>query len=178
MPRRSCSLAWNADTIARSRWIGGVAFQRGPYWHAADARDVARYLDRNLPSDALVATEWAGIIPYHMRQPIFDIFGLNDSAIIAGDFPGSKMGRGITAEYLAGRAPDLVVVVSRLFPSIAEAEQGLDARPPSHVKELFAALASPAYGYEPCVMKIDELGYWPCLVRGGSAWRPELCVGD
>jgi hypothetical protein len=170
-------LAWNASTIASSRWIGGEAFRRGPYWHAADAREVARYLDGHLPADALVATEWAGIIPYYMRQPIFDIFGLNDTAVISGDFPGSKMGRGITPEYLAGRSPDVVIVVSRVFPTFEEALAGLDARPPSLVKDLYAALASPTYGYEPCVMKIGERGYWPCLVRSGSAWRQGLCVG-
>lgn len=161
-------LGWNLRPLLSSGWVGGLEHRRGPYWHAEDARDVARYLDRSLPPDAFVATEWAGIIPYYMRQPILDIFGLNDSEIIESDFPGSKMGKGITPEYLVKRSPDLVIVVARIFPTAEEALASLDNRPEgTNVKKFYAALELPEHGYRPCVAKVREGGFWACLVRSG-----------
>ena len=169
-------LAWNLRPLLRSGWIGGKEHRRGPYWHAEDAREVARYLDRSLPPDALVATEWAGIIPYYMRQPILDIFGLNDSEIIESDFPGSKMGKGITPEYLVERSPDLVIVVARIFPTVEEALASLDNRPPSNIKNFYAALELPEHGYRPCVAEVAQGGFWACLVRPDFSVEG-FCVG-
>ena len=169
-------LGWNVRPLLKSGWIGGLEHNRGPFWHAEDARDVARYLDRSLPPDALVATEWAGIIPYYMRQPILDIFGLNDSEIIESDFPGSKMGKGITPEYLVKRAPDLVIVVARVFPTAEEALASLGNRPPSNIKTFYAALEQPEHGYRPCVAEVIEGGFWACLVRPDFSLEG-FCVG-
>jgi len=170
-------LALDLAPLVASRWIGGEAHRPGPYWQAEEAMTIANQLDRTLPEDCLVATEWAGIIPSRMRQPILDIFGLNDSDISSKrEFEASKMGRGITPEYLASRAPEIVIVVARIFPSVEEAPQGIDARPPRWVKDFYESLRRPEYGYVPCVMQIGGDGYWPCLIRRDSALRDDLCA--
>ena len=171
----------NLTPLVRSEWHRGTRHAGGAYWHAGEARTIAKHLDAALPADSLVATEWAGIIPFYMRQPIFDIFGLNDSQIMArGDeFPGSKMGRGITPEYLVERSPDLVIVVARLFPTVAKARAGIDGRPEgTRIKDFYRALRDPAHGYELCVVQVGPGAYWPCLTRNDFLGRQGLCVAD
>jgi hypothetical protein len=172
------ALLWaqNLTGIKNSKWWGGVAHRPNPFWHCEQAMAIGDYLDESLPAETLVATEWAGVIPSRMRQPILDILGLNDSDIISrDDFRASNMGRLPTPEYVVGRAPELVIVVGRLWPTIEAAREGIDARPPSKIKSFYEGLRTQENGYELCIMKIGE-GYWPCLVRPGSTAADGLCV--
>jgi len=161
--------AQNLTGILNSRWMGGEAHRPGPFWQCEQAMAIGDFLDEALPPDTLVATEWAGVIPSRMRQPILDILGLNDSDIIGrNEFRASNMGRLPSPEYLAARSPDLVIVVGRTWPTPEEARRGIDARPPSKIKSFYEALRAPEIGYVVCVVKVGE-GYWPCLVRPGSS---------
>ena len=128
-------------------------------WNAEEAFAIGDFLDETLPADCLVATEWAGIIPSRMRQPILDIFGLNDKDIITrDDFQVSNMGRGITAKCLVSRAPEVAIVVARIFPTVETARQGIDNRPDgTWVKRFYASLRTPESGHQLCIMKIGEV---------------------
>ena len=76
----------------------------------------AKDLDTRLAPGSLVALEWAGIMPFYMRQEVLDIFGLSDKTITSSDrFPGSPMGRGITPEFLVSRNPDIVIYSGRIY---------------------------------------------------------------
>jgi hypothetical protein len=172
------ALADNLDPLRYSRWLREDFGRGGKYWHIDEAFAIGDFLDETLPADTLVATEWAGVIPSRMRQPILDILGLNDSEIIArDDFKASNMGRLPTPEYVVGREPEVVIVVARIWPSIEEAREGINARPEGTlIADFYAALREPENGYELCVMQVEN-GYWPCLVRPGSPLRASLCVG-
>jgi hypothetical protein len=168
--------AQNLSGIVRSKWWGGVAHRPGPFWHCEQAMAIGDYLDETLPPDTLVAVEWAGVMPSRMRQPILDILGLNDIDIIArDDFLPSNIGRLPTAEYVAGRSPELVAVVGRTWSTVDEARTGIDARPASNIKNMYERLRTPELGYQVCVVKIGD-GYWPCLVRSGSEVLEGLCL--
>jgi len=167
----------NLTCIWRSKWWGGVAHRPGPFWHCEQAMAIGDFLDQALPPDALVAVEWAGVIPSRMRQPILDILGLNDRDIILRKgFLPSNIGRLPTAEYLSERGPELVVVVGRTWPTVEAARAGIDARPPSNIKNMYERLRSPELGYRLCVVKIGA-EYWPCLLRPGSRALDGLCEG-
>ena len=150
----------------------------GPYWHPEEARQIAQAISPRLPEDSLVAVEWAGIMPFYLRQPVLDIFGLSDREITSGQFPGTMMGRGITPEYLAGRHPDLVVYSARVSPSAAEAAlvgpavrgEGL------WITRFYDSLLRPEHGYTRCVVRLAEGRYWPVLARRDLEFRQELCV--
>ena len=147
----------------------------GPYWSPVDAQTIGIELDRKLPPDALVAVEWAGIIPYYLRQPVLDIFGLSDLQITSGEFPGSRMGRGVTPEFLVERKPEIVVFSARVYPTAEAASVGTACRPEgTWVRKFYSSLDDPKYGYETCVMPLAD-GYWPFLVRSASPLRDELC---
>ena len=147
------------------------------YWSATDARKIGMYLSETLPADSLVAVEWAGIIPFYMRQPVLDIFGLSDREITSGDFPGSRMGKGITAEFLVSRDPGIVIFCARVFDTLVEAQVGTRCRPQqTWVYRFYTSLTEPRYGYELCIMKMGDEGYWPCLIRSDLPNRDALCA--
>ena len=171
-------LVWSSVPLATSRWTKPGSHTEGTYWRADHAQIIGEHLDRTLAPDALVATEWAGIIPFHMRQPILDIFGLNDGDISSREFPGSTMGRGITPEYLVERRPDLVIVTALIHPTIEAAREGIDARPPGRIQRFYASLREPEHGYELCVTEIEGHGFWPFLIRSDHPDRGRLCVGE
>ncbi len=171
------AVADNLDPLRYSRWLREDMGRGGPFWHTDEAFTIGDYLDEALPPDTLVATEWAGVIPSRMRQPILDILGLNDSDIISrDDFRASNMGRLPTPEYVVGREPEIVIVVARIWPTLEEARVGIDARPPSAIKDFYEGLRKPENGYELCIMPIDG-GYWPCLALPDSQAAQALRVG-
>ena len=172
-------LLWNVQPLYRSNWTNGVYHTKRPaaYWNAAEAREIGRHLDQALPPDALIAVEWAGIIPYYVRQPVFDIFGLNDADIMLQDFPGSRMGRAITPEYLVERNPQVVIVVAVLFDTPEAALAGIDLRPEgAWIETFFSALRSPEFGYEVAVTKVAEGSYYPFLIQADVEWRDRVDV--
>ena len=181
LPRRAVAglaivglVAWNLMPLADSPWRDGSRREKRPgaYWNAPDARVIGQHLSNALPPDALIAVEWAGIIPYYVRQPVFDIFGLNDADIMAQDFPGSRMGRAITPEYLVERDPEAVIVVARLFDSEEAARAGIDLRPDgSWIASFFDTLRGPEFGFEVAVTQVDENHWYPFLVKPGWDWR-------
>jgi hypothetical protein len=150
----------------------------GRYWHPAEAREVARALTRRIPREALVAVEWAGIIPFYLDQPVLDIFGLSDKRITSGEFPGTRMGRGITAEFLTSLGPDLVVFTARPLGSAEEAAAtGPEIRGEGlWITGFYASLLEPEHGYEACVVELAEARYWPVLARRDLPYREGLCV--
>jgi hypothetical protein len=167
-------LAWNLVPLVKSPWIDGSRREKhqNAYWNAVDARSIGHHLDRALPPDALVAVEWAGIIPYYLRQPVFDIFGLNDADIMKQDFRGSRMGRAITAEYLVQRDPKVLIVVARLFETEQAAREGIDLRPEgAWIDDFYDELRQPPYGYEVAVSHVGEDAWYPFLVKPGYDWR-------
>ena len=81
----------------------------------------------------------------------------------------SNMGRGITADYLIERAPELVIVVAKFYPTLEAAWEGMNSRPDgTWVKDFYHSLQDRPDGYLPRVVKIEEKGYWPFLVRPDS----------
>jgi hypothetical protein len=149
----------------------------GPYWDAAEARWIARRLDGLLPADALVAVEWAGIIPFHLRQPVLDIFGLSDKEITSADFAASRMGRGIPPEFLAGRRPEVVIFTARTYRSGGEAAAiGPDVRGEGlWITDFYRRLLRPEHGYAACVVDLGSRRFWPVLVLADSPVRRRLC---
>lgn len=139
------------------------------------AKDIGEALNEKLPAEALVALEWAGIIPFYMQQPMLDIFGLSDREIIQGPFVGSAMGRGITAEYLAGRNPAVVLFCGRHYATREQAEIGIDCRKNhAFLYEMFSALNGEKLGYEVCITRVGE-AYYPLLVRSDLGYKAEIC---
>lgn len=150
----------------------------GPYFGHEDAMTIGRFLDQTLPADTLVCTEWAGIIPFYMRQPVFDMFGLSDKGVIEGGFPGGRMGRAITQEFLVQqRNPSLVVYCGRIYDTIEEARPGIDVRGAHKgqwIHDFFTELAHGDWGFVNCVVKLDG-GYWPVLIKKDFELLDELC---
>jgi hypothetical protein len=77
----------------------------------------ARWLDRNAPTGAVVATTPAGAIAYYMRQPVIDMLGLNDLQIARS--PGvwlEQPGLGRAGHekgdgrYVLSRQPDYILL--------------------------------------------------------------------
>ena len=172
-------LCWNLEPLYSSNWANGSyrTKRERAYWNALEARRIGEHLDRALPPDALIAIEWAGIIPYYVRQPVFDIFGLNDADILRQDFPGSRMGRKITPEYLVARDPDVILVVAVLFETAEAARAGIDLRPEgTWIHDFFETLQGPAYGYEVAVTRLADGAYYPFLIQGGVEWRGSVDV--
>jgi len=155
----------------------------GALFHPEDARIIGTHLNKMLPSDYVVAIEWAGIVPFYVQHPVLDIFGLNDRDIITQNFPGARMGRSITAEYLASRNPHAVVLCARLFKSAEKAAEGVRLRiefapKDSRIRNFYAALVSPQSPYKVCIMKINEHGYWPLLIRRDLRGQNTFCLED
>jgi hypothetical protein len=176
----SALLAWNLQPLILGDWASGArrTKREGAYWNAGEAKRIGQHLDQALPPDALIAVEWAGIIPYYARQPVVDIFGLNDADIMAQDFPGSRMGRMPTPEYLAARGPDVIVVVAVLFDTLEAARAGIDLRPKdTKIQQLFETLQDPTFGYEVAVTRLADGTYYPFLIRRDVEWRAAVDVG-
>ncbi|MFA5812943.1 MAG: hypothetical protein WC862_00285 [Patescibacteria group bacterium] len=87
-------------------------------------RFIGEWLDDNLPEDAVVAGNIAGVIPYYSRRAFIDMLGLNDMVIARtpaveltirqlarlsawANRPGHLRGN---AEYVLGRRPDAIIV--------------------------------------------------------------------
>lgn len=152
----------------------------GPFFGHDDAVTIGKHLDQVLPPDTLVCTEWAGIIPFYMRQPVFDMFGLSDKEVTSGEFPGGRMGRAITPEFLVNkRDPAVIIYCSRIYASLDWARRGVGVRAVEGEEELwihkfFTELAEGDWGYSNCVVKIGD-GYTPMLVAEDFPGRDALC---
>ncbi len=153
--------------------VGASSFNRqmrGGFFRPLHARTIGLYLDKALPSDYVVAIEWAGIMPYYMHQRVLDTAGLTDRDIVLQDFPSFPMGRASTPEYIAGRKPHLIVTCAQIFDSLAEAVAGTTRRfsflpEGNFVHDYYATLSSPGSPYSARIMKISDQAYWPVLVR-------------
>ncbi len=162
--------------------LGASTFVRKPpegsYWHPAEARWLARTATERLPADALIAVEWAGISPYYLDQQVLDIFGLSDKRITSGEFPGTRMGRGITPDFLVSLAPDMVVYTARWVTSPAEAAAiGPEIRGEGlWVTGFYSSLLEPQYGFTKCVLDLGRSRYWPVLVSSELEQSDALCV--
>ncbi len=72
-----------------------------------------RWLLENAPSDAVIATNTAGTIPYYSRLPAIDMLGLNDTHIAHRQVEG--MGKGIAGheksdgDYVVERRPTFIM---------------------------------------------------------------------
>lgn len=155
----------------------------GDSFHPQDAREIGIYLNKTLPAETVVAAEWAGIVPFYMKQPVLDIFGLTDRDIAARGFPASATGRFPTADYVASRKPDMVILCAWLFKSAEEAGAGAQRRfnsgaDTSWVRHFYASLTSAGNGYKLCIMKIDEHAYAPLLIRRDLEGQESLCSDD
>lgn len=141
----------------------------GRYWNRADGVRIAKHIDATLPADWPVALEWAGVIPFHFRQPVVDMFCLNDPKGINRGFATSDTGLKPPASYIAGQRPALVLVVARLYPNEAQARAEItrrltDPKAPKWVQDMYYPLDDPPHNYRIVVEKVDNL-YWPMLLR-------------
>lgn len=166
-------LALNVLPYRRSETLATPA--ENAWFIPTHARDIGQALNDKLPPDALVAVEWAGIIPFYLQQPVLDIFGLSDKDIIEGDFPGSAMGKGITPEYLKSRDPAVFLFCGRHYETRERAEIGIECRKGhDHVYNLSTAMTSPEMGYEVCITQLGEHWY-PLLVKRDLPYKAALC---
>lgn len=148
--------------LYRGRAFGGV-IQQTAVNRVENAPVIGKYLNDTLPSDYVVATEWAGIGPYYMQQPILDTFGLTDADIVTKDFRATTVGRLITPDYLAQRNPEVVMVHGAFFDSIEKTA----AFTRKHVspKRKFIWILAEKYNYKPCIVEIKKGTYWSLLLR-------------
>ncbi len=77
---------------------------------------IGEWMRENLPSDAVLATNTAGSIPFYSRLPIIDMMGLNDVAIarrrdLPENWKGIEKGDG---RYVLSRRPDYIQLGSYL----------------------------------------------------------------
>jgi len=124
---------------------------------------IGKYLNETLPPDYVVATEWAGIAPFYMQQPILDTFGLTDADIVARDFKATTVGRLITPNYLAERNPEAVMFNAAFFHSIDAA--AAFTREHINPDRKFLWTLTKEYDYRVCVVEIKEDTYWSLLLR-------------
>ena len=81
----------------------------------AEREAIAAWLQANYPSDATIAVNTAGVIPYRTRMPTIDMLGLNDRHIALSPSKYTRDGMsGIghlkhDGAYVCDRAPDLVL---------------------------------------------------------------------
>ena len=167
---------WQNDGVMEWGKVDGP--MDGPYFGHEDAMEIGLFLDRTLPPDLLVCTEWAGIMPFYMRQPIFDKFGLSDREVIAADFPGGRMGRAISHEFLVEqRNPSIVIYCGRIYDELEEARRGVEIRQHAGADSIygfFSELANGDWGFDNCVVKIGD-GYTPMLIKNDSPVLDQLC---
>src|SRR5262249_36286945 len=86
--------------------------------------DIARWIDRELPRTARVATNDVGAIAYFSRREIVALMGLVTPAII----PYRREGEGGVVRYLAEACPDYVVIFPAWFPALAARADLLETR--------------------------------------------------
>ncbi len=73
---------------------------------------VGQALEREIPTDAWVATNVAGRVPYYSRRPTLDLLGLTDPVVAAT--PSERRGTGYAGHeraapgYVLDRAPDVI----------------------------------------------------------------------
>ena len=77
---------------------------------------IGRWMGENFASDAVLATNTAGSIPYYSRLPVIDMMGLNDKTIarrreLPADWKGIEKGDG---SYVLSRQPDYIQLGSYL----------------------------------------------------------------
>ena len=77
---------------------------------------IGQWMRANFSSDAVLATNTAGSIPYHSRLPVIDMMGLNDQVIaqrrdLPEDWKGIEKGDG---RYVLSRRPDYIQLGSYL----------------------------------------------------------------
>jgi len=86
--------------------------------------DVGRWIDRELPRTARVATNDIGAIAYLSRRHIIDLMGLVTPAII----PYRRDGEAGVMRYLVETCPDHVVIFPAWFPALAARSDLLEPR--------------------------------------------------
>lgn len=148
--------------LYRGRAFGGV-IQQTAVNRVEHAPVIGKYLDEILPPHYVVATEWAGIGPYYMQQPVLDTFGLTDADIVTKDFPATTVGRLIPPDYLARRNPEVVLFHAAFFQSRDEA--AAFTRKQVNPKRKFLWILAREYNYKPYIVEIKEGTYWSVLLR-------------
>jgi hypothetical protein len=96
-------LSWPARTFDRQ---GYQVQMRG--W-----AELGRWIAAYTPADVVIATDAAGLIPYHSGRKAIDMFGLTDRHIAHRQVP--NLGEGVVGhektdpEYILSRRPDCIV---------------------------------------------------------------------
>lgn len=103
-----------ADAFA-GRPLPQTEYQEGTMVSAAFA--AARFIAARYPSDALLAVNHAGALPYALPNPALDMTGLSDRHI-AREVEGSLHHK-FDATYVLARKPSLVVLNTRIRPGTA-----------------------------------------------------------
>jgi arabinofuranosyltransferase len=85
---------------------------------------IGKWVDRELPRPARVATNDIGAIAYFSRREIIDLMGLVTPAVI----PYRRDGDAGVVRYLAETCPDLVVIFPAWFPALAARVDLLEPR--------------------------------------------------
>jgi arabinofuranosyltransferase len=119
-PRRRAALA---ALVAGFCLLGLAASFRDPHVAVATrptlvgaAIRIGEWMREHLPSDAVLATNTAGSIPYYSRLPVIDMMGLNDETIasrreLPREWKGIEKGDG---RYVLSRRPDYIQLGSFL----------------------------------------------------------------
>jgi len=101
------ALSW---TLAHRHPELSRRFERGNV--GRNGAEVGQWMAENLPSDALLATNTAGSVPYYARLPTIDMLGLNDATIAHAVVPGMGSGKAghekADGNYVLSRRPDWI----------------------------------------------------------------------
>lgn len=137
---------------------------RTHFFQPEDARTIGVFLDRARPADDRIAIEWAGILPFHCRQPVLDTFGITDRVFAEGDHPADSHGRWIEVDDLVAREPDLIVPACAVYPTAEAARAAVAPGGPSHYRpSLYPKVLE--HGYRVEVFEVAPGAFWAAYVR-------------
>lgn len=150
--------------------------------------ELGRALARVFPSDALLATNIAGKVPYGSKLPTVDILGLTDRAIARTPMP--SMGKGYAGHEKANVAYVLERRPTVLFVSVFERLPDDMLRSPTALEAVLAQSALYGYAplfadaafledYRPAVLSRPPFAPAPLFVRRDRApSAPALVLGE
>lgn len=140
----------------------------GEHFRPEVARVLGLALDKQLPQDLTVAIEWGGILPYYTHHNVLDTFGITDFEIAHHEkLSRTIWGRRLGPDYLARRAPDVIIPCAAAYPTAEKARASVAPGGKSRYG-YYMNMVGPKYGYQVKILKVNKFTYCPLLVREGS----------
>jgi hypothetical protein len=117
------SLLWLLILLAVSSQFRDIWYRSQVYGRAVSNIEemqvsIGKWIDRNLPEDAVLAVNDIGAIAYFSRREVLDTVGLISPEVLDYRRPGERL-LAATSRFLEARRPDYAVLFPSWYPEIA-----------------------------------------------------------